>query len=43
VLDSICAGDVDNSQETLVAFLELAMVEELDGNNGRLRYGAAAG
>lgn len=33
-------GHIDHSKETLIAFLELALVEDLYGNDGRIFYSA---
>lgn len=35
-VEDICNTDVDDAEEALVPFLELALVEDLDGDDGRV-------
>ena len=40
-VDDIADFDVDDAEETLIALLELALVEDLDGDDRRLLHDTA--
>ena len=42
-VDHICDTDVDHTQKTLIPFLELALVEDLDGNDGGIFHETETG
>ena len=42
-VDHICDTDVDHAQKTLIPFLELALVEDLDGNDGGIFHETETG